>query len=63
METTKSKRGGARAGAGRKPKSAEVRTETINCKLTKKAMTALESMAASKGVSKNEVINSWLESL
>ena len=63
METEKKGRGGARVGAGRKPKSGITRSCTITCNITPKAMEALEAAAAAKGVTKNSFINDWLESL
>ena len=63
MEIEKKGRGGARAGAGRKKIGEQQRNHTITCRITPKAMAALEAMAAAKGVSKNSFINDWLESM
>lgn len=63
METEKKGRGGARVGAGRKKIGEEQRNHTITCRITAKAMEALEAAAAAKGVTKNSFINDWLESL
>ncbi|MDE6477362.1 MAG: hypothetical protein K2L48_04220 [Mycoplasmoidaceae bacterium] len=64
METTdKKQRGGARQGAGRKKIGEEQRSHTITCRITPKAMAALETMSKAKGLSKNSFINDWLESM
>lgn len=57
----KSKRGGARPGAGRK--SDCVRSVTINVRLTDIAARKLAAVSASTGKSRQTLINKWAESM
>lgn len=61
-ENEKKPRGGARPGAGRK-KCENARNHSVALKLSAKAMSVLEAMAAEQHTNKNDVINKLLESL
>ena len=61
-ETKKPKRGGARAGAGRK-RMENGRNVRASFMLSTKAAEALERLAAEQGTSRNDAINNLLESL
>lgn len=56
-------RGGARKGAGRKPKPADERRENKSVALTTPAWERIEARASAKGVSRNDVIQRWAERL
>jgi hypothetical protein len=59
----KSKRGGYRKGAGRKPKPADECRENKSVALTPPAWERIEARAAASGRSRNDVIQRWAERL
>lgn len=62
QEQTKSKRGGARPGSGRKPGD-NSRNIRASFSLSPLADSTLKAMADTQGVSRNDIVNRLLESL
>lgn len=63
QDERKTGRGGARVGAGRKPKSDRRWTVPLTVRLSDRGAEILQRVAARAGKSRQQLINEWVESL
>lgn len=63
VQEQKAGRGGARVGAGRKPKSDRKWTVPLTVRLSDRGAELLQRAAERAGKSRQQLINEWVESL
>lgn len=63
VQEQKAVRGGARVGAGRKPKSDRKWTVPLTVRLSDRGAELLQRAAERAGKSRQQLINEWVESL
>lgn len=63
VQEQKAGRGGARVGAGRKPKSDRKWTVPLTVRLSGRGAELLQRAAERAGKSRQQLINEWVESL
>lgn len=63
VQEQKAGRGGARVGAGRKPKSDRKWTVSLTVRLSDRGAELLQRAAERAGKSRQQLINEWVESL